>query len=238
MLAALAAAATIWWLEVALDARQVDGIQDWRARLEGLLDQAGELYRAQDHALDYPCPIELRPWSITVYRVGFGGWREGGTTYGTPGRPDFQVAAEPFARTHLYVGPGPGWAIGSPSGNWAWAWVGYWCPTPQPTCPNGTSSAGYLLDPWGRGSRAWAVAHELGHAGRLEHRTVTREADCSLMAYGSMLQGVTCPANGARLTRSDCDGLLRRARERQEPAASPVPVRWVAPPAAPTLGVQ
>lgn len=206
---ASAAPAVTWWLDVQLDARQLTPL--WELELEELLDAASALYSAQDHPLDVACPIELRPYSIRVYTPPASGAAPEG--------------AGPYPRTRLYVYPGPGWAVGSAAGNWARAWVGYWCPPGELACPNGHHSAGVLLDPWGRGSAAWAVAHELGHAARLQHRVVTREADCSLMAYGDMLQGVTCPANGARLTQSDCDAIRRRALER--PEVPPLPLRPV-----------
>ena len=114
---------------------------------------------------------------------------------------------------------------------WAWAWVGYWCPTHAATCPNGTESTGVLIDPWGRGSRAWCVAHELGHAAGLMHREVYKPEQCSLMAYDPMLHA-DCPANGARLTRADCDAIQARA-QRWQTAPPEVRVIWDATPRSP-----
>jgi hypothetical protein len=205
MLSTLLAAATVWWLDVHIDARMLT--PDWRVRLEQLLDQAEALYVVKDHPLDVACPVDLRIYSITQYPDP------------SPRLPYESVTA-PLARTRLFISPGPGWALGSGAENWAYAWVGYWCPTAQPTCANGTSSSGFLIDPWSRSSAPWAVAHELGHAARLGHREVLREADCSLMAYGDMIR-VNCPANGQRLTQLDCDSILRRAKERPEPPGQP-----------------
>jgi hypothetical protein len=228
--ALLAVAATIWWLDVFIDARLVEVGPDWPARLEALLRDAGNLYSQQSHPLDIACPVELRPWQITVYRPGDGGYTEGGSGNG---RPDVAVRSAVGPRTRLYVGPGPGWAVGSPNAmGWAWTWVGYWCPTAEPSCANGTQSSGVLIDPWGRGSRAWVVAHELGHAAGLPHREVFAASECSLMAYDNMLH-VACPNNGERLTQGDCDAILSRARIWQTPGDGHV--AWEAPPRPPLL---
>jgi hypothetical protein len=80
-----------------------------------------------------------------------------------------------------------------------------------------------LIDPWGRGSRAWCVAHELGHAAGLVHREVFRPEQCSLMSYDPMLHA-DCPANGARLTGADCAAITARATRWQTP---PTEVRVV-----------
>jgi hypothetical protein len=220
MLSLVAAAATVWWLDVFIDAREI-AVPDWRPRLETLLSEASALYSVQDHPLDYACPVELRAWSISVYQPGIAGYVEGGS-----GAPHREMSLTfPFPRTRLYVAPGPGWAVGSGAQNWAYTWIGLWQAYP--------GTGGALLDPWGRPSRQWAVAHELGHAARLSHRTVTREEDCSLMAYDSMLQGVQCPLNGMRLTQADCTEILRRARE--QPAPGNGQVHWLVPPQAPVI---
>jgi hypothetical protein len=48
------------------------------------------------------------------------------------------------------------------------------------------------------------------------------------MAYDAMLVGVECPANGSRLTRADCDAILRRAGEQPSPGTGRV--QWLIPP--------
>jgi len=220
MLPLVAAAATIWWLDVFIDSREL-AAPDWQARLQTLLSEAGALYSVKDHPLDYACPVELRAWSITVYQPGIAGYVEGGS-----GAPHRELTLPlPFKRSRLYLAPGPGWGMGSGVENWAYAWIGLWQDYP--------GTGGALLDPWGRPSRQWEVAHELGHAARLLHRTVTSETDCSLMAYDDMLLGVQCPMNGSRLTQADCDGILARARE--EPAPGDGHVEWLAPPIGPPV---
>jgi hypothetical protein len=213
---ALVAAAMVWWLDVYLDERQLT--PDWQAQLAAVLREASTLYSVKHHALDVACPVELRPYSITVYRTGYGGWLDG------PPPHRGLALAMPFPRTRLYVAPGPGWAIASLSQNWSYTWVGYWTGYP--------SGTGELLDPWGRTSRGWVVAHELGHAAGLSHREVNRPEDCSLMAYDSMLHA-DCPANGERLTQADCDRILQRAAERPEPGSGAV--QFLMPPAPPII---
>jgi len=212
----LVAAAMVWWLDVYVDERQLT--PDWEARIAQLLTDASDLYRNKDHELDVACDVELRAHSIWVYRPGFGGWLEGPP-------PHRGLNPElPFPRTRLYITPGPGWAVGSGGQNWAYTWIGYWTGYP--------SGTGTLLDPWGRSSSDWVVAHELGHAARLEHRDVLAPEQCSLMAYGDMLQ-VDCPGNQGRLTRADCDAILVRAAERPEPGTGRV--QFLMPPRPPVI---
>ena len=235
MLSLVAAAALTWWVDVYVDARQIESTPDWRARLDQLLADAGARYRNQVTPLDVPCDVEIRPWSITVYRPGDGGYRDGGTDNGGLGRPDVAVRGDYGPRTRLYLGPGPGWAIGSGVGmGWAWSWLGYWCPIYQPGCANGTSSSGVLIDPWGRSSSNWCVAHELGHAAGLVHRDVFKPEDCSLMAYDSMLYA-SCPYNDSRLTRADCDAIQARARVWQTPPPANADPVWEAKPLPPEI---
>jgi hypothetical protein len=235
LLSLIAAAALTWWVDVYIDARQIDNTSDWRERLDQLLTDAGGLYRDQVVPLDTACDVQIRPWSITVYRPGEGGYTDGGTATGGSGRPDVAVRSDLGPRTRLYLGPGPGWAIGSGNGmGWAWAWLGYWCPTWDPGCANGTASSGVLLDPWGRISRTWCVAHELGHAAGLFHREVFKPEECSLMAYESMLH-TDCPSNGSRLTVPDCAAIQARARVWQTPPPAEIPVIWQAKPRPPQI---
>jgi hypothetical protein len=210
----LVAAAMVWWLDVYVEERQLT--PDWEARVAEVLREASDLYRIKHHPLDYACNVELRAHSITVYRPGFGGWQEGAAPHRAMNLP------LPFLRTRLYIVPGPGWAVGSAAQNWAYAWVGYWTGYP--------SATGTLLDPWGRSSGAWAVAHELGHAARLEHRDVLRPQDCSLMAYDEMLKA-DCPENGSRLTQLDCEAILRRAAE--QPGSGSGSIQFLMPPKPP-----
>jgi hypothetical protein len=212
----LVAAAMVWWLDVYVEERQLT--PEWEVRVAELLREASDLYRIKHHPLDVACDVELRAHSISVYRPGFNGWLEGAAPHRGINPP------MPFTRTRLYIVPGPGWAVGSAAENWAYAWVGLWTGYP--------GASGTLLDPWGRPSDAWAVAHELGHPARLEHRDVLQAQDCSLMAYDAMLQ-VDCPENGARLTQMDCDAIRRRAAE--QPGTGTGSIQFLMPPRPPIV---
>lgn len=206
-----------WPIDVFVESRLVEGQPEWAERLALKLTQGNAAIQVRDHELDVACPVEIAVASTRVYRIGEGGWVQGGgaiTNLRMPhDGPGMGPLSGSFPRTRLYLAVGPGYAFGRINENASYAWVGRWDPG-SPRGYQGDYSG--LADPWGRWG-GWVIIHELGHLTGANHMTVRYPRQCSFMSYGeAMFPGKhpdeICPQLPLRMFQKQCNQWLAKAR--------------------------